>query len=551
MTLCVPVALAGCDGQVVNCTDGGCGGSPPATPAGATTKLDLLFVIDNSPGMADHQVALTAGVRRLLDGLTNPPCVEGDTVVYEPADLATPCPVGAVRRHAPLRDIHIGVISSSLGALTLTGQQCGDATQDDRAHLLSRARGGGTVATYLNQGFLAFDADATMSPPGDPSLDSVTELLTEIIAGVGDTGCGYEMPLEAMTRFLVVPEPYDSLYDDGSALYQPMGIDQVVLQQRQDFLRPDSAVAVVLFSNENDCSTDTFSLGHYLFLDRPYYKATSVCQEDPNDPCCTSCALGVPLGCVPDPACGPDVGTSAAYTYTIAEDPKSLRCWEQKRRYGTDFLFPISRYVNALTLQDIDPRMRVLTGDTGYTVPNPLFAGGRSPSDVHLLVLAGAPWQDVASDPSSGSSPLLNSEQLEASGQFEWLVGGEPFTDESIVARSGANPAIGAIVAGANPINGGDRTIPSSDDLQYACITPLASPEVGGCGSCGPSCDDPTCSGEDRIAARAFPGIRAYQLARSLGAGGTAASICPSDPAAPFRTALDAFAIAVGRSVAQ
>ena len=69
---------------------------------------------------------------------------------------------------------------------------------------------------------------------------------------MGEFGCGYEMPLEAMNRFLVDPVPYQSLLqtNDGQ---MPVGIDQVVLDQRAAFLRPDSIVGVVLLSDENDC----------------------------------------------------------------------------------------------------------------------------------------------------------------------------------------------------------------------------------------------------------------------------------------------------------
>lgn len=558
-------AFTGCgDDDPAPCQGGGCegGGANPASTASSTgsaggggdgggggsqqtaSKVDLLFVIDNSRGMGDHQAALSAGVRHLLDGITNPPCVDGGGVVSQPAAPTEPCPGGSVRRHAPIRDLHIGFISSSLGSLTANACAGPDPTSDDKAHLLSRTELG-SAPTYAGKGFLAFDPDGVMSPPGDPDIESISQTVADIIRGIGQTGCGYEMPLEAMTRFLVDPDPHDALSQNGGLLQQN-GTDQIILEQRADFLRPDSALGIVLFSNENDCSVNVFGQGHLVLDLGPFYRSTSICQTDPESACCTSCALPVPSGCTTDPTCGAQ-GTASAAKYTAVEDQPSLSCWDQKRRYGVDFLFPAARFVNALSQPMIDPNVADLAGNA---VQNPLFAGGRSPSAVHLLVLAGAPWQDVASDPFITSSPLLTSAELETLGQWDWLGGGEPFTDESVLARSGTNPATAAGVADANPINGGDRTIAGTDDLQYTCITPLESPEPNGCQNCGSECDDPTCNGSDRIASRAYPGIRHFEVARGLGASATAASVCPPDPSAPFETALDAFAIAIGTSLA-
>lgn len=35
--------------------------------------------------------------------------------------------------------------------------------------------------------------------------------------------------------------------------------------------------------------------------------------------------------------------------YEAADDPPNLKCFDQKRRYGVDFHFPVDRYVNALS----------------------------------------------------------------------------------------------------------------------------------------------------------------------------------------------------------
>src|SRR5690606_27963650 len=94
-------------------------------------------------------------------------------------------------------------------------------------------------------------------------------LAGEQVLTAGELGCGWESPLEAMVRFLIDPAPYtrmvrincpDTLDQDRLCIGPERGdrgeplVDSDVLTQRQQFLRPSSTVAVVLLSNENDCS---------------------------------------------------------------------------------------------------------------------------------------------------------------------------------------------------------------------------------------------------------------------------------------------------------
>lgn len=534
-------------GQGGHSDQGGSGGQ--GGESGSAT-LDLLFVVDNSMSMPEKQKHLAASVTRLLDQVTNPPCVDAaGIVVNQPASPAEACPAGTARRHAPVRSLHAGVISSSLGALT-TNQCDGAPTPNvganDKAHLLDRGPAG-TVETYQGQGFLAFDPDGAMSPAGEPSLATFSQRLSDLIVGAGGTGCGYEMPLEATYRFLVDPDPYDSLEQSGGYLTE-VGTDDVLLAQRAAFLRPASALAIVLLTDENDCSLDPSGQGFLLFLSTPFYRSTSVCQTNPSDPCCTSCALPIPQGCSPDPTCGAQ-GGAGAEKYTLAEDHPSLRCWEQKRRYGVDFLLPPARYVNALSQPAIDPTRPDLVGTS---TANPLLSGGRAPSAISLMVLAGAPWQDVASDPLDPASALLTSAELEQAQQWPWLLGSDPFVDESIVPRSGSSPATGHDVSLDNPINGGDRIIGANDDLQYACIFPLGTPvtgEASECSSCIPPCDNPICNGTTQIASPVRPGTRLFSVARGLGDAGVPASACPSDTSDPYRPAMDALAARIAQTL--
>ena len=80
--------------------------------------------------------------------------------------------------------------------------------------------------------------------------------------GVHQFGCGIESQLESWYRFLVQPDPYASLGLDKTGKFaQWVGVDTVLLAQRADFLRPDSLVAVIVLSDENDSEVDVRSFG--------------------------------------------------------------------------------------------------------------------------------------------------------------------------------------------------------------------------------------------------------------------------------------------------
>src|SRR3954467_794983 len=137
-------------------------------------KIDLLFMVDNSASMADKQDILRDAVPVLVKRLTSPICV--DPTTHVPIGGSAPCAVGEPEFDA-VKDIHVGIVTSSLGAHG--GSQCQPApgfTPDDKAHLLGTVRATGSnsdpqrvfdVARTWNQsGFLAWDANGKAQPPG-------------------------------------------------------------------------------------------------------------------------------------------------------------------------------------------------------------------------------------------------------------------------------------------------------------------------------------------------------------------------------------------------
>jgi hypothetical protein len=523
-------------------SDSGGGLTTIALGSSKVDKVDLLLMVDNSSGMGDKQTLLADAVPDIVNRLVSPWCVnaigEG-----KPASNGA-CQSGYQREFEPITDIHIGIISSSIGghgadSCSNNPQNQYNPRQEDMSHLIARNDAynpNSTEATWAGKGFLVWDAQARHSPPGDTDLGVLIPKFSKIILGTGQDGCGFEASLEAWYRFLVEPAPYVRMVqyscatnqpEEGGDCRGPEGVDTVVLQQRADFLRADSLLAVVMLTDENDCSV-VDGWQNYIAVQSyagtmPWHlpRATSACQSDPAGTACMSCAQGDHSG---DPECSKG-------GYSDEEDSLNLRCYRQKQRFGIDFLYPVRRYVNGLS------KVRFSKEDVSSFV-NPGFAAGdlnpafcphmADPSNcatlprdqklVFLTAIVGVPWQDIAIDPTDlkkGFRPVAqfdwNRAQFESSGmslppgvdgtanlwnvilgrvnldpqskdylQIDPSPSGEPLDPlmiESVDPRSGTNPATGAPLAGAsagtpntNLINGHEWDIQGRNDLQYACI---------------------------------------------------------------------------------
>ncbi|WP_438022289.1 hypothetical protein [Sorangium sp. So ce233] len=568
---------------------GGGGGWDP--PEFTPDKVDLLFVVDNSASMADKQELLRLALADFVSGITNPTCVDpaGEPLRDQPRSGLSACPEGSSRVRTPVHDMHIGVISSSLGGHGAgTCPRSTSPSNADMAHLLARSDPSVTendLPTYQDRGFLAWDANGSHDPVGDSDPVALATKLGNIVQGVGQAGCGFEAPLESFYRFLVDSEPYQTMAIENEVAV-PAGIDQTVLQQRKDFLRPDSLLLIVMLSDENDCSIRDDGRNFLVAETRNgfrMWRPRSECATNPNDPCCRSCAQNQD-GCPADPTCTDPDGNPARLT--AEEDPVNLRCWDQKRRFGYDFLYPIERYTDALT----SPTVQARNGDL---VPNPIFSDldpeddntrTRGPQHVVFTGIVGVPWQDLARQNANGVPDLVAGLDAEGnpvgglkdagelgapvsggfSSTWEIVLGdpanhvapADPFMIESQAPRSGANPITGDQLVhpdatGWNAINGREYTTPpgSTGDLQYACIFNLFIERS--CDGSTQSCDcresptgvndSPLCKPEGtngledpgnrettQERANAYPGLRELQLLQRLGEQGVAGSICPA-----------------------
>jgi len=564
-------------------SEGGTGGQvipPPPGDAhvlayGGADKLDLLLVVDNSISMADKQELLANAVPSLLGRLADPPCVDPVSGAVTDESSQDGCPNGSIPEFQAATDVHIGVITSSLGGHGGTlcspeyGEQYWNPTQNDMAHLISRVDSTGDpgeVSTWNNLGFLSWDPtgnaqNPSSEPPGESDAAALVSNFQSLVLGAGEQGCGYEAPLEAMYRFLVDPEPpLDVQVDPVTQMSTPVGLDDDLLTQRATFLRPDSAVLIVLLTDEDDCSVNDYQYGYLITQpsEGEMPRSTSVCDTNPNDPCCLSCIQASWPDACPNPQ--EDPKCVQALMQPREEDRLNLRCWDNKRRFGLDFLYPTSRYVNGLTAHEVPMR-------DGSMVPNPLFAPsnvypGLSPrvgsSRVFLAGILGVPWQDIATDASladPASLEFLSADEIAARGIWNDILGdpgasppvppNDPFMRQSIEPRSGTNPRTGIDIEpptpgpGGNAINGHEYTILNNCDLQYSCIFPLQEPrecenvEPGvGCDcKMTPDVEDrPLCDDLTQLYAKAYPAPRILSVLRDFGSNSILTSICPKNP---------------------
>jgi hypothetical protein len=532
----------------------------------AVGRIDLLLAINNSGSMADVQAILAAAVPDLVNTLVNPRCLNPDgtpiAANLQPTDPLASCPAGSTREFEPVLDIHVGVVSSSLGdhGGDICPEDQAGTNDNDMAHLLTRDIGGGTVATYDNLGFLWWGPSLQLTPPADTNAATFIASVTALVEGTGEVGCGLPSQLESWYRFLVEPDPYLTIEPVGGQAVAS-GTDTALLEQRKQFLRPDSLLAVVMLSDDNDCSIRDGGQYFYAARGNNYHlpRAQSACETNPNDPCCRSCGEPAGDGCAPK-------GAECATPWDAVGDPVSLRCFDQKRRFGIDFLYPIDRYLDGLTSATVADR-------NGNVVPNPVFsdldpsdanAVVRDPSMVLFASIVGVPWQDIARRNGNGDPDLVAG--LDASGNpvggFQspseliqngtWnLIVGDPSnyvspTDahmiESIDPRSGlVSPPAGYY---QDPVSGHEHTATANrDELQYACIFPLPQPRD--CTAAAISCDcktdaspdNPLCQAADgtygttQYSAKAYPGTRSLEVVQRLGEQGMVGSVCPAQMA--------------------
>jgi hypothetical protein len=172
-------------------------------------KMDILFMVDNSSSMLPLQAKLLAQFPVFMNVLKMLPTGDGAGV--------------------GLPDVHVAVVSSDTGPgkYDLSDRHC--AFGGDHGQFQAIPRGNCTTAPLANgQTYLA----ASMNQGVKNYTGDISDAFT-CIAALGDQGCGFEGQLKSV-RWALDP------------LNVPAGND--------GFLRSDAFLAVILITNEDDCS---------------------------------------------------------------------------------------------------------------------------------------------------------------------------------------------------------------------------------------------------------------------------------------------------------
>jgi hypothetical protein len=228
---------------VIPATDASCARFEQVTET--VSKVDLLFVVDNSSSMHEEQAALRLAFPKLINAL-----ITGDRDGDGKQDFPA------------VADLHLGVVSSDLGLPGVMGiQNCHGLGDDGLLRHAPSPEVAGCRASYPS--FLAFSAES-----GDPRQ---TAMDFACIAALGTGGCGFEQPLEAALKAL-----WPANDDRISFLAEPViGAGKLGHGDTDNagFLRGDaqagpSLLGVVVLTDEDDCSiSDTQPFTPPQFLD--------------------------------------------------------------------------------------------------------------------------------------------------------------------------------------------------------------------------------------------------------------------------------------------
>jgi hypothetical protein len=202
------------------------GGSGPGLTR--STRIDLLFVVDNSGSMREEQAALRDQLPVLVEALT--------TGMRDGQRFAE-----------PVADLHMGIVSVDMGLLDVQDIAGCTAFGDDGVlQHVATSEVAGCEPSYPS--FISWGA-------GDDAAQVATDF--GCIAYLGTTGCGFEQQLEA---------PLKALWPSNDSSITFLGLAGGTTKGHGDaanagFLRNDastpSLIVVVMLTDEEDCSSST------------------------------------------------------------------------------------------------------------------------------------------------------------------------------------------------------------------------------------------------------------------------------------------------------
>ncbi|MBW2264254.1 MAG: hypothetical protein JRG91_19995, partial [Deltaproteobacteria bacterium] len=205
---------------------------------GETLKVDILVVVDNSMSMAEEQANLANNFPKLIRSLLDPP-VDPET---------------GRREHAPLTDMHIGVVSTDMGTAGYPVETCRDSIDGDDGILLNEPHPAIDWCADSYDEFLSYES-------GEPDVEAIDRLARDFgcLSVLGMDGCGFEQPLKAAVRAIA--------HADGGP--------------NEGFLRPDSILTILFITDEEDCSVAPGHEGIFDTLDSSLGHLNLRCYNHP------------------------------------------------------------------------------------------------------------------------------------------------------------------------------------------------------------------------------------------------------------------------------
>ncbi|RMH43046.1 MAG: VWA domain-containing protein [Deltaproteobacteria bacterium] len=255
-------------------------------PVELNRDIDILFVVDNSGSMAEEQNSLEQNFNRFINVLAN---IEGG-----------------------LPNVHIGVVSTDVGAGPFNISGC--SGEGDNGVLQNVPRKAGCSPPSGQ-----FIVDIA-NPDGTRQTNYTGDLAETFgcIAKLGTDGCGFEQPLESALRAL-----------DGRNA------------QNQGFLRKDAFLAIIIISDEDDCSTE----------DENMFDTAQNSIDDPLGPLSSFRCFEFGVKCNPDNPRQP--GTKA----------------ECAPREDSRYMYPVQHYIDFFKGLKDDPQQVIVAGIIGNPEP--------------------------------------------------------------------------------------------------------------------------------------------------------------------------------------
>jgi hypothetical protein len=221
-------------------------------------KVDILFMIDNSPSMDPKQAALALNFPKMIQVLQNLP------------DPSNP-------GQTSLPDVHIGVISSDMGAGSDNiGGNCSRILGDrgllwgnDTNNPIASVAGPPNNGCGLNPGARWIEDIANTTGAGRTQnyTGNLTDVFSCLAKAVGVNGCGYEHQLQSVR---VALNPQQVNCDKNGQNCTDINMENV------GFLRDEAYLAIILITDEDDDSapvpdatTDGSANNDGMFLNRP------------------------------------------------------------------------------------------------------------------------------------------------------------------------------------------------------------------------------------------------------------------------------------------